>query len=251
MRTPTCALSLTVLLAAALPLGACTRSAAPESGTAASVSGEPASSAASAPGPGAGATQAVEPIRLPFPDAAGVADPEFVFTTAQPSGCRVTYQRWWGTPDRPGSPIVRVRVRSAMFAGAGGATPIDVLDDGEQRVFRRGPASDRYQANLIFESCTEPEVDAVLAQTQVTLTAPLGTQLPDAVDVCVGAQGSLTRRRVVPSRAGVFDPAQPIQGEHLNWMGAGVGCVTYPALSGAVTCEGASLPWVATTRCQQ
>ena len=75
--------------------------------------------------------------------------------------------------------------------------------------------------------------------------------MPAAVDVCVGPLDALRRVRAVPSRAGVFDPGAPIQGEHLNWMVEGVGCVTYPALSGAVTCEGASLPWVATTLCQQ
>ena len=192
-----------------------------------------------------------EPIRLPFPGATGSDESEYVFTTSLPSGGFVTYSRFRSPPQDPGPPLTRVRVRSAQFAGAAGATPVYVMGDGAQHVFRRGPESDPYQANLVFTGSDDAEVDDVLARTDVLLMPPLGTTMPAARDVCLGPVDALRRHRAEPSRAGTYDPALPIQGEHLNWITAQAGCVTYPMLSSAVRCEGAMLPWVATTLCQQ
>jgi len=225
----------------------CTRAAEPTSETPASPSDE---HGASATGSATGVLVS-EPIRLPYLDATGNDAFAYVFSEALPSGTIVTYQRWRGLPERPGPPVVRVRVRSARFAEGGGFTPVYVMEDGAQHVFRRGPAATPYQANLIFTRSTDAEVDDVLARTEVTLTAALGAELPGPEDVCVGPIDALRRHRAVPSRAGVYDPAEPIQGEHLNWTVDGLGCVTYPALSSVVSCEGAPLPWVATMLCQR
>jgi len=235
------------IMACAVFVLGCTRVAEPTREPPASVSDE-----RRAPATGSATGAAVsEPIRLPFVGASGNAEYEYIFTETLPSGGVLTYQRWRGLPEHPGAPITRVRVRSARFAGVGGFTPVYVMDDGDQHVFRRGPAASPYQANLIFTRSTDAEVDGVLARTEVALTAALGTELPAPVDVCVGPVDALRRHRAVPSRAGVYDPEHPIQGEHLNWRVDGLGCVTYPALSGVVPCEGAPLPWVATTLCQR
>lgn len=191
-----------------------------------------------------------EPIRLPYEDfaAGNRSGDRYAYTRTLAAPCSVVYERWWGMPPHPGAPMEVISVRSAMFAGAGGATPVLVTSNGEQRVLRR---TAEYQANLSFDRCSNAEVDALLRATEVDLMPTIGTDMPAPVDVCMGSPGAMARHTVTPSRAGVYDPDAPIQGEHLNWTVPGAGCVTYPALSGAGRCEGANLPWVTTTSCQQ
>lgn len=191
-----------------------------------------------------------EPVRLPYPDfgSGDRSGQSYTYSHALTNVCSVVYQRWWGMPPTPGGPMEVRAVRSAMFGGAGGPTPISMTTEGEQRVFRR---TRDYQANLTFAGCTDAEVDAVLRITEVDPMPSVGSALPAAADVCLGTQGAMTRHTATPSRAGVYDPDAPVWGEHLNWMVPGAGCVTYPALSARARCDGESLPWVATTLCQQ
>jgi hypothetical protein len=55
------------------------------------------------------------------------------------------------------------------------------------------------------------------------------TAMPDPIDVCVEAEsGALVAGRAEPSRAGIYDPAAPIDPTLLNWVVEGQGCVVYP-----------------------
>lgn len=190
-----------------------------------------------------------EPMRLPFDDfaPAASADP-FTYQRTLSPGCALTYQRWWGTPPDPGPPVSQVSVRSARLAGVAAYALVYDVGSGEQRVWRRGEG---YQVALAFEGCTEAAVDAVLAGSEALPSRPLGTAMPAAQSVCVGPRSALVLHLATPSRAGTYDPAMPIHGEHLNWTAPGVGCVTYPGASSSVPCGGGSHPWVATTLCQQ
>lgn len=50
--------------------------------------------------------------------------------------------------------------------------------------------------------------------------------------VCVEQPGGSLRPALVRgSIAGVYDAEAPLRLAHLNWMAAGVGCVTYPGSS--------------------
>jgi hypothetical protein len=198
---------------------------------------------------GAAGSARAEPMHLPFDDFAptDAADPYTYHRTLSP-GCTLAFQRWWGTPPDPGAPVEQVAVRSARLAGAAGYALVYDVGHGEERVWRRGEG---YQVALAFEGCTPAAVDAVLAESEALTTPRLGTRMPEAEPVCMGPRAALVLHTATPSRAGVYTDDMPIQGEHLNWMVPGVGCVTYPVLSNRVPCGGGSHPWVASTLCQQ
>lgn len=190
-----------------------------------------------------------EPMRLPFDDfrPSEGTDPYTYQRTLSP-GCTLSYQRWWGIPPDPGAPLSQLAVRSARLAGVAAYALVYDVGGGEQRVWRRG---DGYQVALAFEGCSPAAADAVLAESEAQMSRPLGAEMPDARSVCVGPRAALELHLATPSRAGAYDPAMPIQGEHLNWTAPGVGCVTYPGLATNVPCGDGSHPWVATTLCQQ
>lgn len=78
--------------------------------------------------------------------------------------------------------------------------------------------------------------------------------LPAPIDVCVRVDGADPQPgHAIPSRAGLYDPAAPIDPTLLNWMAAGFGCVAYPSpTTPHARCDaGPERPLVPTVLCQQ
>jgi len=88
---------------------------------------------------------------------------------------------------------------------------------------------------IVFGGLIAAVITATLtaACTPTGATTQSGAPLPRPIAVCVEATdgGGQQWGSAVPSRAGVYDPAQPPVPEELNWTVVGVGCVKYPAPS--------------------
>jgi len=91
------------------------------------------------------------------------------------------------------------------------------------------PRSTRTLA-AVFGGLIALEITAA-ALTAACKRAGGATPLPAPIAVCVEVGDGRGRiwASASPSRAGVYDPAQPPVPEELNWTVAGFGCVKYPA----------------------